>query len=217
MSRIVGPVWIGASRRATPVSYHWGRERGTPIDRYYIEQFLDAHRADIRGRVLEVMDSRYTDRFGASVERVDVLDVSGENSAATIVADLGAADPVPSEAFDCFVLTQTLHYVYDLQTAVRQIYRLLREDGVVLATLPAVSKIDTSARVPDLWRFTAASAERLFADVFGREQLAIESYGNVLAANAFLMGIAAEEVPPRKLDHRDPVFPVVLAVRAVRS
>ena len=34
-----------------------GRDRGTPIDRHYIERFLDEHRADIRGRVLEVRDA----------------------------------------------------------------------------------------------------------------------------------------------------------------
>ena len=40
-----------------PVSDHWGWDRGTPVDRYYIEQFLAEHAADVRGRVLEVKDS----------------------------------------------------------------------------------------------------------------------------------------------------------------
>jgi len=204
-------------RRTTPLSYHWGRERGTPIDRFYIEQFLQAHRADIRGRVLEVMDTRYTDRFGSDVQRADVLDIDGSNPTATLVADLGASGSFPEASFDCFVMTQTLHYVYELEPAVREIHGLLRKQGVVLATLPAVSKIDTSARVPDLWRFTVSSAERLFGDVFGSEHVVVESYGNVLAATAFLMGMAAEELRTRELDRRDVVFPVLLGVRAKKT
>ena len=42
---------LGTIRRTTPLSDHWGRERGTPVDRYYIERFLAAERDVIRGRV----------------------------------------------------------------------------------------------------------------------------------------------------------------------
>ena len=88
--RVVGPGWFRTMRRTTPLSDHWGRERGTPIDRYYIEQFLNTHQSDIRGSVLEVMDTRYTDLFGSDVQRSDVLDVDRDNPEATLVADLGA-------------------------------------------------------------------------------------------------------------------------------
>jgi len=37
----------------------------------------------------------------------------------------------------------------------------------------------------------------------------VEGFGNVLAATALLMGVAAEELRPSELDHHDPEHPVV--------
>ena len=39
----------GDLRRLQPVSSVWGIDRGQPLDRYYIERFLNRHRKDIRG------------------------------------------------------------------------------------------------------------------------------------------------------------------------
>ena len=50
-----------------PLSDHWGYDRGTPVDRWYIERWLSGQARDIRGSVLEAMDSRYTARFGTGV------------------------------------------------------------------------------------------------------------------------------------------------------
>ena len=111
------PALLGPLHRTTPLSDHWGRDRGTPIDRYYIEQFLTAHREAIRGCVLEVLNADYTERFGIGVDQSDVLDIDPANERATVVADLAAADDIPSDTFDCFILTQTLQYVYDLPIA----------------------------------------------------------------------------------------------------
>src|SRR5690348_1817652 len=82
LRRMTRPAWLGSIRRTTPLSPIWGHDRGTPVDRYYIEQFLDRNRQDIRGRVLEIKDSSYTDRFGAGVERSDVLDIDARNPSA---------------------------------------------------------------------------------------------------------------------------------------
>jgi len=65
-------VRLGDLERTTPIELHLGRTRGGAIDRIYIEAFLEAHRADIRGRVLEVLDPGYTLRFGSAVEDVNV-------------------------------------------------------------------------------------------------------------------------------------------------
>src|SRR5262245_40963976 len=65
--RLARPAWLGTLHRTTPLSDHWGMERGTPIDRHYIARFLDAHRDDIHGHVLEIKDRGYVDMFGAAV------------------------------------------------------------------------------------------------------------------------------------------------------
>jgi hypothetical protein len=49
---------FGDLRRVRPISRAFALDRGLPVDRHYIEHFLAAHAADIRGRVLEIGDDR---------------------------------------------------------------------------------------------------------------------------------------------------------------
>jgi SAM-dependent methyltransferase len=216
LRRILLPPWLGLLRGTTPLSYNWGAERGTPVDRYYIEHFLAAHRSDIRGRVLEVAEDSYTRRFGSAVEQVDVLDIDRANPRATLFADLTQADLIKSNSFDCFVLTQTLHFIYNFRCALQEAHRILRPGGVLLASMPVVSRLCAESNLEDCWRFTPHACERLFGDVFGSANVQVASYGNVLAASAFLYGLAHEELTARELDTCDPLFPVVVCVRAIR-
>lgn len=201
----------------TPISDHWGRDRGTPIDRYYIERFLERERSAIRGRVLEVLNDDYTRAFGVGVEKSDVLDIDPQNLAATIVADLAAADSIPSGSFDCFILTQTLQYVYDLQSAVGHVHRILRPGGTVLCTVPTVSRIARGTLETEYWRLTAPGCQRLFADAFQGGTVEARTHGNVLTAVAFLIGMAAEELSVRELELVDPFFPLLVTVKATKA
>jgi SAM-dependent methyltransferase len=193
----------------------WGHDRGTPVDRYYIERFVAKHRSDIHGRVLELEDSRYTNEYGDGVEQSDVLDINPANPAATIIGDLACADGIPSNQYDCFVLTQTLQYVYDTRAAIFHTHRILRPGGVLLITLPAVSRVDPL--LVDYWRFTAASCTSLLSDAFEAGSISVRSYGNVLTAIAFLTGLAYEELSSRQLEARDEYFPLIIAARAVKQ
>ncbi len=209
------PVWLATLHRTTPLSDEWGHDRGTPVDRYYIERFLEEHRRDIHGHVLELEDSGYTDEYGIGVDRRDVLDINPANPQATIIADLAAAHAIPSNQFDCLILTQTLQYIYDTRAAVAHAHRILHPGGVLLATVPAVSRVDPL--LVDYWRFTAASCSALFGEVFGAKHVTVRSYGNVLTAMASLTGMAYEEMSRRELDANDEYFPLIVAVRAVKQ
>ncbi len=187
-----------------------------PVDRYYIESFLAECRRDITGRVLEVQDSFYAQKFGAAVTRFDVLDIDPSNKEATLIADLSAGDGLPSMAFDCFILTHVLQLIYDTRAAIENAYRVLRPGGVLLVTVPSVSKIATESD-GDYWRYTAASCARLFAEFFGAGNTTIRTYGNVLACSYSLKGLACEELSLKKLAKKDEVFPLVVAVRAVKA
>ncbi len=216
-----GHVDFGSLRRLTPISRRWGKDRGgQPIDRYYIERFLAAHAGDIRGRVLEVGDDRYARRFGDdAVMRRDILHPVPGNPQATIVADLArGGDQLPEAAFDCVILTQVLHVISDPGAAVRTVHRILRPGGVVLASVAGISQVSRwdMERWGDHWRFTTLSARRLFASVFPPELVSVASYGNVLAAIAFLHGLAAQDLRPEELDHHDPDYQVLITVRAAR-
>lgn len=215
LRRILHPAGWGILRRTSPVSTDWGFDRGTPVDRYYIEGFLHDNRADIRGRVLEIKDSSYSERFGSGVSQFEVLDIDSSNPQATIIADLSKRDGLPSEAFDCFILTQTLQSIFDTRSTIENASRLLRPNGVLLVTVPSLARIVTDTP-NDFWRFTVDSCARLFGDVFGTENVTIKSYGNVLACCAFLQGIAHEELSESKLSRNDDLFPLIIAVRAVK-
>lgn len=211
------PALLGTLRRTSPISDAWGYDRGTPIDRYYIDRFLAAYRDDIRGRLLEVRDARYATRFGAGVESVDVLDIDPSNPRATIVADLATADGVPASFCDCFLLTQTLQYVRDLPRALVHARRVLRPGGVLLASVPGTQRSDPRHLDTDLWRFTLGSCRALFGEAFGAEQVSVTPFGNMLACIGALNGMAAEELSRRELDAADPTYPVVLGIRATRG
>jgi hypothetical protein len=200
-----------------PLSDSWGFDRGTPIDRHFIEGFLARHADDIRGRVLEIKSDAYTVRFGRNVESRDVLDIDASNPNATIVGDLTGATTIPEDRFDCVILTQTLQFIYDVQSAVVNVHKTLRAGGTALVTVPSTSRVAPRyGQESDYWRFTPASCRRLFGDVFGASNVTVEPLVNVGAGVAFLRGVAVEEVPHSVLEHHDDDFPVVIAVRAVR-
>jgi hypothetical protein len=209
----LGRVRWGHLRRLDPIGVDFGFERGTPVDRHYIEGFLERHADDVRGRVLEVGDAGYTRRFGnGAVTSSDVIHLSRDNEQATIVADLATADDIPDASFDCVIVTETLQMVYDVRAAVATLHRILRPGGVVLATFPGLTLIDDSDTW--CWGFTVISARRLFGEAFGEENVDVEARGNVLAATAFLHGIAAEELTLAEIDHPDPNYPMSIHVRA---
>jgi SAM-dependent methyltransferase len=213
------PVRFGSLRRLSPLSRRFGLERGQPVDRYYIESFLAGHGGRVRGRVLEIGDDSYSKRFGADrITRQDVLHVVPDFPGATIIADLANAPQIPSAAFDCVILTQTLHYIFDLRAAVATLDRILKPGGTILATLPGISQVcrDQEDSESDCWRFTASSARRLFRDRFRNADVEVKTYGNVLSATAFLYGLPARELTRRELDHYDPDYQLVISV-AVRK
>lgn len=215
----VGKVDFGDLKRVEPISRTWGYDRGRPVDRYYIENFLAEHANDIHGRTLEVGDDSYTRQFGGDrVATRDVLHVTEGNAGATIVADLASADHIPSNAFDCIILTQTLHLIYDTRAALRTLHRILKPGGVLLATFPGISQIDRYEWGESwYWGFTTRSARRLFDEVFPAENSEIRAHGNVLAAISFLHGLAEEELSREELDYRDPDYELLITVRAMKS
>lgn len=217
--RALGRVRFGDLRRTRPISREFGYDRGQPIDRYYIENFLARWAGDIRGRVLEIKDDSYTRKFGGNRVTVsDVLDMAESNQRATVIADLTRAYHVPSDAFDCVIFTQTLQLVYDMRQAIRTLHRILKPGGILLATFPGISQISYE-ECGDYWcwAFTQLSIRRLFEEVFPPTNLTVEAHGNVLVAISFLHGLATEELHQKELDYRDPDYEVVVTLRVVKS
>ena len=216
----VGKVCLGDLKRTEPISRRFGGDRGTPVDRYYIENFLKTNAADVRGRVLEIGDRVYTERFGDDrVTRNDILDTpASDNERATIVADLASCPEVRGGRFDCIILTQTLHMIYNVKGVLASVERLLAPGGIVLATVPCISQIDAGSTSDCwFWYMTPRCARLFFEERFPGEQIDITSYGNVLAVTAFLHGLALEELDRSDMDVCDPQYPVITGVRATKS
>lgn len=210
-----GAMRIGRIASSTPMSMDWGYDRGTPIDRYYIEAFLGRHQEDIKGRVLEVQEDDYSRRFGGSrITRQDILNIDASNPSATIIGDLADPATLPEGQFDCIVLTQTLHLVFDMEAAVANVHRALRRGGVALITVPGISLVGPRGDYPWYWSLTEEALHRLLAKSFSQDKLAVETFGNLFAATAFLHAAAVEEVSARKLDRVDPSYPVTVTARA---
>jgi SAM-dependent methyltransferase len=155
------------------------------------------------------------------VTKSDVVDLEEGNPNATIVADLTCAEHISSDTFDCVILTQTLQYIFDLPAALRTVFRILKPGGVALVTVPGISKTsphsDEGLSHSWHWSFTSISAKRLFEEIFLEKNVCVDAYGNVLAAMAFLQGLATEDLRQEEMDHYDPAYPVTITVRAVKS
>jgi hypothetical protein len=211
------PVVFNDLGRTSPVSRRFGLDRGTPVDRHYIERFLGSRRGLVRGRCLEVADDAYCRRFGGNeVTSIDILHANEGEGGATVSGDLSRPETLPKEVADCFICTQTFHVIYDVRSAVMGAERLLRPGGALLATLPGISQISRydMDRWGDYWRFTSASVQRLFSPVF-KGGVEVQAYGNCMAACAFLQGIAVEDLPDKNsLDEPDPDYEVIIGVVA---
>ena len=203
-----------------PLNREFDADRGRPIDRHYIENFLQRHADDISGYVLETGDDAYTHRYGGDrVTRSEVLHAVGGNPQATFVGNLETGEGVPRECVSCLVLTQTLQYINEARKAVRTCRDASARGGVLLATVSGISQISRydMDRWGDYWRFSRLSSRKLFGEVFGDGNVRVETHGNVYAARAFLLRMAVEDLSVQRLDYRDPDYELAIAVRAVRT
>jgi SAM-dependent methyltransferase len=219
------PVIFGDLARVEPVSRVFGLERGTPIDRYYIRAFIAANAGVIVGRAIEIGELRYLKEFGARANEKYILAPSKDivksdpEVRRTIIGDLTAPMSLPEGVADCFVCTQTINFVYDIRGAIRGAHRLLAPGGVFLGTVSGISQISRydMDRWGDYWRFTTLSLERVLSEVFG-SNVEVKSYGNALAAQALLQGIAVEDLPDRgPLNVHDDDYQLIIGFRATKD
>jgi len=212
------PAWLGVGRRTSPISWSWGGERGTPIGRWYDKRFLDANAADIRGHVLEIRDTVYSSQYPALVTKVDVLDIDPDLPQVTIVGDVTHMPQVASNTYDCAIVTRLFQYLRDVPAAIGELHRVLAPGGVLLCAHSGVP-----GRLTDLEGFenefailSVRGTTTVLDEVFGGENVTVQTWGNVLACIAFLRGVAAEEVGERRLLRSDPYFPQTITARAVK-
>lgn len=213
-----GKIDLGDLNRTLPFNNMFGYNRGGPVDRYYIENFLEKNADSIKGTVLEIGDNEYTERFGGEkVLRSEILHINDKNSQATVIGDLSDAPQIEDNSFDCIILTQTLHLIYSYQDALKTCFRILRPGGVLLLTVPGISHIDHGDWGKYwLWSFNGNSINRVLSEIFPAENLVVETFGNVLVATAFLYGMGLPELKKEQMDYHDPHYQVIIGALAVK-
>lgn len=194
----------------TPVSSLFGFDRGQPIDRHYIEDFLKAHKQFIKGDVVEIGEATYTKLGGNSVTSAKVLSVEMAPKVDLIV-DLVSGEGLRENIADCIILTQTLSFVKNPQPALQNTMRMLKPGGCVLVTVPgivAISSYDYD-RWGQYWSFTDMSIREMIESCHPA-MYRICTYGNVKAASAFLFGLASHEIGAAALKFSDPRYQIVI-------
>lgn len=224
IERVLGPAWAtrlrcvvrgrgvprwGNLRRLKPFSNNFGWERGTPVDRYYVDRFFERHSAEITGDVLEIDRSIYTRRFGQNLRTVHSFDIEPKPDT-TFACDLAHSENVlESDAYDCVLLPCTLSFFRELDLCLRNTLRVVRPGGTILASASGIIRVEDS---DDLWRFTPFGWRELLQRTWPGCELVVESEGNCLAVTAFNLGLAHEELKPEELNYRDELFPVAINI-----
>jgi SAM-dependent methyltransferase len=200
----------------TPISDVFGIDRGTPLDRVYINRFLQQYGEIIRGDCLEVEEPTYTRKFGQpghvahALKFTPNLDGAAENE---VVADLTRPGTVPKARFDTFICTQTLNFIFDLDPVIASIHQLLKPGGHALITVAGISQISRYdyERWGDYWRFTDISLFKLLTHKFAEADCKLATFGNVATSCLFLQGVSYEDIPDKKiLDAIDPNYQMVV-------
>lgn len=197
-----------------PIDDTYGMNRGTPVDRYYIEKFLEANQSLIKGRVMEIGDREYTVRYGKErVQESVILHVMKSNPSDNMICgNFATGEGIEEESIDCLICTQTLPFIYDLQAAAENMIRVLKKGGTALITVGGISQIISYEKTyfGHYWSFTDMSLRKLFEGVADVESVQIGTYGNVKAASAFLYGISHEEMKPEDLEYHDENYQLII-------
>jgi SAM-dependent methyltransferase len=199
-----------------PLSQIWGFDRGIPIHRYYLKEFLQEFASDISGHCLEFQEDSYTSQLGQGrVTKLDILHKVPGNPAATVVADITKPNTVPSNLFDCIICTYVLNIIFELPNAVAEMYRMLKPGGVLLVAVPQSNMC--APQWPELWRFTPEGLHLVLAQAFEAEHVSVRAYGNSLTAAGDLRALVADEFTKAELAFHDPRFGIIVCARAVKS
>lgn len=208
----------GNLRRLQPFSSNYGFDRGRSVERPLLEDFLKKNSHLIRGRVIELLDGQYARKFGnGDVTKLEILDIDVSNARATLIADLGEPESLPARSYDCFILTQTLNLVRNVDVALRNAWHSLDDGGALLVSVASLARLTTSDSLSDYWRFTPHGLEELIHKNLGSVDVTVQGYGNVLVSIASLLGLSAEDLTQDELFTNDAHYPLISCARVMKQ
>ena len=124
--------------------------------RLQLEAWLWSHRADLVGkRVVDVGTIIRRDWVGGGYQTLGERDCD-------IAGDLQDM-PLADESLDAIICTEVLEHVENPFRAVREMHRVLKPGGILLASAPFLWPWHGTADYHDYWRFTHEGWARLMA------------------------------------------------------
>jgi SAM-dependent methyltransferase len=194
--------WPGAERRDPRVS------SATWVVRHALACWLRSQADELRGgppvRVLDVgcgVKPYYPFFADVAAEYVGVDIV--ENPATELLGPVEAL-PVEDASFDIVLCTQVLEHCDEPAQAVRELRRVTRPGGRVLASTHGVQVYHPSPT--DYWRWTHDGLRRLFEVNADWSALAVEPAAGTGSALAMLLGYYVEIALRRSILARPPVW-----------
>ena len=199
-----------------PFSRDFGYSYCTPVDRFYINNFIHKHAKDIRGKIYEIGDDQYSSKFSQKNSLIVILNAHDKYSD-SIRIDLNEKNFNLYNSADCIVLTQTLNFVYNFQNAISEVFNILKPGGVCLLTVAGLSQISRfdMNRWGDFWRFTDLSIKSMLSENFTIFE--VESFGNYYASVSFLAGIPLEKLNQELLNFNDEDYQLIIGARMEKT
>lgn len=151
-------------------------------ERYLLNKQIKKFSSYIKGDVLDVGSGK-SDRYSKffKFNKYIRLDISPDCEP-DIVADAQNI-PLPDKSFDSIISTQGLEHMTNPTKVIMEFYRVLRENGYCLVTVPFFNEMHEEPH--DYWRFTKYSLEMMFKEA-GFNIVSIEPRGGFFAVIAQL-------------------------------
>ncbi|KAF5308403.1 hypothetical protein FQR65_LT18160 [Abscondita terminalis] len=145
--------------------------------KYYHGIDIDNHKNLIVGTICEIAENTYSKKFSKqnSVKKIEIMHYTNENSVATVIGDINMLN---ENSIDCFILTQTLNFIYDVKAAIEGLHYVLSPNGTALVTVAGICQISRydMNRWGDYWRLNHRDKGKKIMKYLILDKLAKELY-----------------------------------------
>lgn len=210
LSPTVNSIDWGDLKRIAPFCQTFGFLRGKPIDRYYLDKFINEIKQEICGDILEI---------GATENARESYDLNSDSSyrvmnvcvwkGVDIVGDAHDTNNVEAESFDTILLFNVLEHCYAPWLVLENIHKWLKPGGKCFVSVPSAVRIH---HIPqDYWRPLPDAFNWMLRNF---SQWQVFTYGNAMTVVASYYGVSAEELTTEELDSYHSDYPVITCVSA---
>ena len=134
-----------------------------------------------------------------------------------MIADLSEPDSLPVGRFDCFILTQTLQDMPNVDIAIRNAWRAMAAGGTLLIAVATLRDLDPVRGGTYLRRLTRLGLERVVARTCQGAEIETRGYGNMLVGTATPIGRSTQHPTQSQIESYDARFPLVACARIRKS